>query len=57
MTEKKEPEIILYDLACTKKVCFSPVIWRIRLMLNYKRVPYKTAFPEFPDIGPALKEL
>ncbi|QMW45080.1 hypothetical protein G4B11_008500 [Aspergillus flavus] len=50
-------EIILYDLACTKNVCFSPVVWRIRLMLNYKRIPYRTIFLEFPDIEPTLKGL
>jgi len=48
------PEIILYDLACTKNICFSPVVWRIRLMLNYKKIPYKTIFLEFPDIEPTL---
>ncbi|KAF3026637.1 hypothetical protein E8E14_014485 [Neopestalotiopsis sp. 37M] len=52
-----EPEIILYDLACIKDVCFSPVVWRIRLLLNYKNVPYKTIFLEFQDIEPTLKEL
>ncbi|CAH0024862.1 unnamed protein product [Clonostachys rhizophaga] len=57
MTDKTEPEIVLYDLACTKNVCFSPVVWRIRLMLNYKRIPYRTIFLEFPDIEPTLKEL
>ncbi|PSN67920.1 hypothetical protein BS50DRAFT_522785 [Corynespora cassiicola Philippines] len=50
-------EIVLYDLACTKNICFSPVVWRIRLMLNYKQIPYKTIFLEFPDIEPTLKEL
>ncbi|UKZ80931.1 hypothetical protein TrVFT333_008696 [Trichoderma virens FT-333] len=52
-----EPQIILYDLACTKGVCFSPVVWRIRLLLNYKQISYKTVFLEMPDIGPTLKEL
>ena len=52
-----EPEIVLYDLACTKNVCFSPTVWRIRLMLNYKRIPYSTIFLEFPDIEPTLKAL
>lgn len=50
-------EITLYDLACTKNVCFSPVVWRIRLILNYKQIPYKTVFLEFPDIEPTLKAL
>lgn len=50
-------EIVLYDLASTKNVCFSPVVWRIRMMLNYKKIPYKTVFLEMPDIEPTLKEL
>ncbi|KAJ3540396.1 hypothetical protein NM208_g5085 [Fusarium decemcellulare] len=57
MTDQREPEIVLYDLANTKNVCFSPVVWRIRLMLNYKQIPYKTIFLEFPDIEPTLKDL
>jgi hypothetical protein len=51
------PDIILYDLACNKHVCFSPVVWRIRLLLNYKKIFYRTVFLEFPDIEPTLKEL
>jgi len=57
MVDQKEPEIVLYDLACTKGVCFSPVVWRIRLMLNYKKIPYRTVFLEFPDIEPTLEGL
>ncbi|KAK3625472.1 hypothetical protein LTR56_020372 [Elasticomyces elasticus] len=50
-------EVVLYDLANIKNECFSPVVWRIRMMLNYKNIPYKTVFLEFPDIEPKLKEL
>ncbi|KAJ5157150.1 uncharacterized protein N7482_008250 [Penicillium canariense] len=57
MVHPPEPEIVLYDLACTKNACFSPAVWRIRLMLNYKRIPYRTIFLEFPDIEPTLKGL
>ncbi|KAF2793893.1 hypothetical protein K505DRAFT_375004 [Melanomma pulvis-pyrius CBS 109.77] len=57
MASRTEPEIVLYDLACTKNICFSPVVWRIRLMLNYKHIPYRTIFLEFPDIEPTLKGL
>ncbi|KAL2817298.1 hypothetical protein BDW59DRAFT_152771 [Aspergillus cavernicola] len=57
MATISEPEIVLYDLACTKGVCFSPVVWRIRLMLNHKRITYRTIFLEFPDIEPTLKAL
>ncbi|KAJ5217081.1 hypothetical protein N7468_010089 [Penicillium chermesinum] len=52
-----QPDIVLYDLASEKNECFSPVVWRIRLMLNYKGVSYSTIFVEFPDIEPTLKEL
>ncbi|KAL5351125.1 hypothetical protein ACLOAV_002976 [Pseudogymnoascus australis] len=57
MAAQTEPEIVLYDLANTKNVCFSPTVWRIRLILNYKQIPYKTIFLEFPDIEPTLKGL
>lgn len=57
MASNSEPEIILYDLACIKNVCFAPRVWRIRLMLNYKRVPYKAVFLELPDIEATLKGL
>nr|OQO23264.1 hypothetical protein B0A51_08516 [Rachicladosporium sp. CCFEE 5018] len=52
-----KPEVVLYDLACIHCECFSPVVWRIRLMLNYKQIPYRTVFVEFPDIEPTLKAL
>ncbi|KAK0271426.1 hypothetical protein LTR91_022736 [Friedmanniomyces endolithicus] len=57
MVAEADPDIILYDLACTKKICFSPAVWRIRLMLNYKKIPYRTIFVEFPDIESTLKKL
>ncbi|KAF5606347.1 glutathione S-transferase [Fusarium pseudocircinatum] len=57
MATDRQPEIILYDLACIKNTCFSPVVWKIRLMLNYKDIPYKTIFLEFPDIEPKLRGL
>ena len=57
MASHSEPEVILYDLASTKGVCFSPSVWRVRMLLNYKNIPYKTVFLEFPDIEPTLKGL
>lgn len=57
MGDSVHHEVVLYDLACIKRACFSPVVWKIRLMLNYKRIPYKTVFLEFPDIAPTLKDL
>jgi glutathione S-transferase len=55
MASPQEPEIILYDLACEKHVCFSLFTWRTRLMLNYKGIPYKTVFLKFHEIEPTLK--
>ncbi|KAH6643293.1 hypothetical protein BKA67DRAFT_587318 [Truncatella angustata] len=49
------PEIILYDLGSTEGICFSPAVWRVRLLLNYKKIPYSTTFLEFPDIEPTLR--
>jgi glutathione S-transferase len=57
MATPPSPQIVLYDLACTKNICFSPAVWRIRLLLNYKRIPYTTTFIEFPDIEPTLAAL
>lgn len=55
--DSPEPEVILYDLASTKGVCFSPAVWRIRLLLNYKEIPYRTVWLEFPDIKDELEKL
>ena len=57
MAAQTEPEIVLYDLGSVTNVPFSPAVWRIRIMLNYKEIPYKTIFLEFPDIEPTLKGL
>ena len=57
MANHAEPEIVLYDLMCNKNECFSPVVWRIRLMMNYKKITYRTVFLEFPDIKPTLEKL
>lgn len=57
MAAYAKSEIVLYDLACTQGICFSPTVWRIRIMLNYKQIPYTTIFLEFPEIGPTLKSM
>jgi hypothetical protein len=57
MSSPSHPEIILYDLSSTLHTCFSPTVWRIRLLLNYKHVPYQTVFLEFPDIQSTLTSL
>lgn len=57
MATQTEPEIVLYDLSSIENISFSPGAWRIRILLNYKQIPYRTVFLEFPDIEPTLKEL
>jgi hypothetical protein len=57
MSDKTQHEIVLYDLANVKNICFSPAVWRVRLLLNYKNISYKTIFLEFEDIEPTLKPL
>lgn len=57
MAAQTSPEVILYDLACTKNECFSPAVWKIRMLLSYKQIPYETVFLEFPDIAPTLEGL
>jgi len=51
-------EIILYDLASKGRcACWSHNPWKIRLFLNYKEIPYKTLWIEYPDIAPTFKSL
>jgi len=50
-----EPEIILYDLPSSgRNSCWSLNPWKTRLILNYKGIPYKTTWVEYPDIEPTL---
>ncbi|EED86073.1 predicted protein [Postia placenta Mad-698-R] len=50
--------IILYDFPSTVpgKAC-SPNTWKTRLCLNYKGLPHKTIWVEYPDIGKVCKEI
>ncbi|KAL8663141.1 MAG: hypothetical protein Q9168_008142 [Polycauliona sp. 1 TL-2023] len=48
--------ITLFDLPSkppNKSWSFNP--WKARLVLNYKSIPYKTSWLDFPDIAPRLK--
>ncbi|KAK4693882.1 hypothetical protein P7C71_g3598, partial [Lecanoromycetidae sp. Uapishka_2] len=56
-------EVILYDLP-SKGHCaawsYNPSThqtFTARLVLNYKQIPYKTEWTEYPDIAPKLKSL
>ncbi|KAH9016896.1 hypothetical protein EDB85DRAFT_2155559 [Lactarius pseudohatsudake] len=44
---------IIYDIPgnATKYQAWSPNVWKTRIVLNYKSIPHKTEWVEFPDIG------
>jgi len=50
--------IILYDIPSTVpgNPC-SPNTWKVRYCLNYKGIPYRTEWIEFPDIKPHCEKL
>lgn len=50
--------IILYDFPSTfpGKAC-SPNVWKTRLSLNYKGLPHRTIWVEYPDIAKVCKEI
>ncbi|KAI0366495.1 hypothetical protein BV20DRAFT_971836 [Pilatotrama ljubarskyi] len=48
---EREP-LIFFDIpGNVEGTAWSPNTWRIRYALNYKRIPYKTAWVEYPDIA------
>ncbi|KAG1727689.1 hypothetical protein EDD22DRAFT_1054231 [Suillus occidentalis] len=49
-----QPMIILYDAPSNIPQPWAPNIWRVRLILNFKRLPYRTAWVEFPDVEETL---
>ncbi|KAJ7710566.1 hypothetical protein B0H17DRAFT_914265 [Mycena rosella] len=49
--------ITLYDSPGTGSQTWVPNIWRIRFILNYKRLPYRTVWVEFPDVEATLRSI
>ncbi|KAJ7473362.1 hypothetical protein FB451DRAFT_291630 [Mycena latifolia] len=49
--------ITLYDSPGTGSQTWVPNIWRIRFILNYKRLPYRTVWVEFPDVETTLRTI
>ncbi|KIW35604.1 uncharacterized protein PV07_02291 [Cladophialophora immunda] len=47
-------EVILYDLPSKGGFCWSLNPWKTRLVLNYKGIPYKTEWVEYPDLKPTF---
>ncbi|KAH6645098.1 hypothetical protein BKA67DRAFT_639847 [Truncatella angustata] len=51
-------EVVLFDIPSTPRCHgWSLNPWKTRMALNYKNVPYKTEWTEFPDLEPKFKEL
>ncbi|KAJ7574797.1 hypothetical protein C8J56DRAFT_802519 [Mycena floridula] len=51
------PVITLYDVPGPSPGPWAPNIWRIRFILNYKRLRYRTVWVEFPDVEATLRSL
>ncbi|KAJ7123482.1 hypothetical protein C8R44DRAFT_620520 [Mycena epipterygia] len=49
--------ITLYDSPGTRSQTWVPNIWRIRFILNYKRLRYRTVWVEFPDVENTLRSI
>jgi len=49
-------ELILYDLPSRQGKCWSLNPWRTRLILNFKGIPYKTEWIEYPDLRPTFQK-
>ncbi|KAF9063081.1 hypothetical protein BDP27DRAFT_1335612 [Rhodocollybia butyracea] len=49
--------ITLYDFDSKTKHPWNVSVWKARYSLNFKNVPYKTIWVEYPDIEPIMKKL
>ncbi|KAG6850448.1 hypothetical protein H0H93_013320 [Arthromyces matolae] len=50
--------IILYDIPSTAPgSAWSPNVWKTRFALNYKGIPYRTEWIEYPDIEATCKSI
>ncbi|KAH9925745.1 uncharacterized protein B0H18DRAFT_1008028 [Fomitopsis serialis] len=52
-----QPLITLYDVPASIPQPWAPNIWRIRFILNYKRLHYRTVWIEFSDVEAALRSI
>ncbi|KAJ7710608.1 hypothetical protein B0H17DRAFT_1173576 [Mycena rosella] len=58
MSRRSTPATItLYDSPRTGSQTWVPNIWRIRFILNYKRLPYRTVWVEFSDVEVTLRSI
>lgn len=49
--------ITLFDVPSTTPQPWAPNIWRIRFILNFKRLPYRTTWVELADVETTLRSL
>lgn len=55
-----DTNIILYDLSSkrtTPSTCWSPNVWKSRLILNYKALPYDTQWVKHDEIESTLSAI
>ena len=57
MASRTDRPLTLYDIPSKGQKCWSPNVWKTRLVLHYKQIPYKTEWIEYPEIEPKLKGL
>ncbi|PPR05025.1 hypothetical protein CVT24_010218 [Panaeolus cyanescens] len=58
LLQRSTPMIIFYDIPSTLPgTAWSPNTWKTRYALNYKGIPYKTEWVEYPDIESHCKSL
>ncbi|EUC37602.1 hypothetical protein COCCADRAFT_85213 [Bipolaris zeicola 26-R-13] len=51
------PKVTLFDLPSRQGTTWSLNPWKTRIVLNYKSIPYKTEWVEYPDLAPKFKAL
>ncbi|KAJ7500739.1 hypothetical protein B0H11DRAFT_765810 [Mycena galericulata] len=49
--------ITLYDSPGARSQTWMPNVWRIRFILNYKRLPYRTVWVDLPDVEPTSRAM
>ncbi|KAF7358443.1 Glutathione S-transferase-like protein ustS [Mycena venus] len=50
--------IVFYDIPSTlPNKCWSPNLWKTRYALNFKGIPYKTVWVEYPEIEALCKQI
>ncbi|KZT62346.1 hypothetical protein CALCODRAFT_479237 [Calocera cornea HHB12733] len=47
-------KLVFYDLHNAEGKCWSPNLWKVRLALRYKGIPFETVWLTYPDIKPTI---